>query len=340
MLTRALWMKEYKQSKILLWVLLAIFFFDYPIRISSQLESWRQIQKDAITHNFDFVVDEWMVRNLFGGGFSTFMSVILIVLLAGLLIGAERNTRKNDFSFALPFKRSQMFITKWLIGTLAIITFYSINFFVAYFIISSSEYAEFLVNVSPLNIFMSAILGYIAMYSFALLIGTISGEMISQMVLTFIFTFFPLGFFVLIESFYSVHFGSYLNQPRFLEAIVWPIYVFEARYHQDLNLTINLLIPFVAIIIFTVLANWLYSINKIEHNGEFLIFKVLHPVFRIGIIVCFALLGGMIISSLAHHSFNSILQIVFYWIGVGLFGFLSYLLTNRLLTMNVTVKNK
>ncbi|WP_209125440.1 ABC transporter permease subunit [Alkalihalobacillus sp. BA299] len=337
MLTKALWMKEYKHTKTLIWGLLLLFFFDFPIRVSLSLESWKAMEEQAASDPGSYahpIVHDFMVRSLFFGGFATFLGMILIVLLAGVLIGSERNTRRNDFSFALPYKRSEMFLTKWLIGFLTITSFYTVNYVAAYFLVASSDYGYFLEQFSHVQLFIMPLLGFITLFSFAMLMGTIAGEMISQMVLTFIFTFFPLGFYYLVQGFWMIHTDHYLHEPNTLGYFVWPIYSVDAYSSKPI------LIPIVATILFTIIATKLYMVNKSEHNGEFLIFKGLQPIFKVGIIVCFALLGGMLISSLTPYMNGNILTIVFYWIGFMIFAFLSYRLTTRLFTMNVTVKNK
>ncbi|MDE5412711.1 hypothetical protein [Alkalihalobacterium chitinilyticum] len=337
MLNKALWMKEFKQTKALIFGLLLLFFFDFPIRVSLSLESWKTLEEQAAINPDMYghvIVNDYMVRSLFFGGFATFLGLILIVLLAGIMIGSERNTRKNDFSFALPYKRSDMFLTKWLIGFVTITTFYTINYFAAYFLVATSNYSHFLEQFSHVQLFITPLLGFITLFSFAMLIGTIAGEMISQMALTFIFTFFPFGFYFLLQGFWMVHTNGYLPEPEALTYLVWPIYSIDTYSSKPL------LIPIAATIIFTIIATRLYMVNKAEHNGEFLIFKGLQPIFKVGIIVCFSLLGGMLISSLTPYTNGNILTIVFYWIGFLVFAYLSYRLTTRLLTMNVTVKNK
>ncbi|WP_218970622.1 ABC transporter permease subunit [Alkalihalobacterium alkalinitrilicum] len=330
-------MKEYKQTKTLIWGLLILFFFDFPIRVSLNLESWKTMEEHALIEPTAYanpIVHDFMVRSLFFGGFATFLGMIIIVLLAGIMIGSERNTRKNDFSFALPYKRRDMFLTKWLIGVLSVSVFYTVNYLAAYFLVATSDYKHFLEQFSHVQLLIMPLLGFITLFSFAMLIGTVSGEMVSQMVLTFIFTFFPLGFYYLVSGFWMIHTNEYLHEPTALTYFVWPIYSIDAYSNKPL------LIPIVATIIFTIIATKLYTVNKTEHNGEFLIFKGLQPVFKVGILICFALLGGMLISSLTPYTNGNILTIVFYWIGFIVFALLSYRLTTRLLTMNVTVKNK
>lgn len=339
MLTKALWMKEFKQVRTILWFMLGLIVIKYPIATFMTLENWREIEKEQGQNNvFGFTVDEWMVQNLFTSGFTKVLLIVLIVLLAGLLIGAERNTRRNDFTFALPFPRRNIFMTKWLIGVVPFTVFYKINYFMAYILVQTSEYSQFMTNLTHYKLLILPLLGYIALFSLAMIIGTITGEMISQMVLTFIFTIFPIGFYLLIISFIHIHTGAYSNltEPTFVMNLIWPMYIVDPVFITELNWVY----PTIAIIVFTVASVLLYERNQIEYNGEFLIFKKLVPIFKIGIVVCFALLGGIIVSGIASYGLNTAMSIVMYWFGLVLFAFLSYLMTKRLMKMNVTVKNK
>lgn len=332
MSVKALFRKEWKQSKMYLLMITLLFIFLYPMRAILGLEEWRELT------NQEYFMPEHAVPVVFGPGTSGMLIIIFLVLLAVQFIGTERNTRRHDFSFALPFKRRTMFFVKWLIGAGTTTIVMLITFTISYFLISTSEYGMYL-EQSYFSLFLSPWLGYLAMYTFTLFIGTITGEMVSQIALTFIFTIFPIGIFVLIDSFLHLHGGEgyYQYYDALTLQLVWPHYILSGPFGID---DLHLWVPAVATIVFLSVGAWLYERNPSEHNGEFLLFKQLEPFFRVGIIACFALFGGMIVSSLVPFSLSNGTQILFYWIGFGLFLILSYLLTKRLFAMNIKVKGK
>ncbi len=182
-----------------------LFVFLYPMQAILELEEWREL---TLT-NQEYFMPEHAVPGVFGPGISGMLIMIFLVLLAVQFIGTERNTRRHDFSFALPFKRRTMFFVKWMIGAAATTAAMLITFTIAYLLISTSEFGMYIEQYSYLSLFLSPWLGYLSMYTFTLFIGTITGEMVSQIALTFIFTIFPVGIIALIDSFIRLHFGVY-----------------------------------------------------------------------------------------------------------------------------------
>ncbi|MFA9557481.1 ABC transporter permease subunit [Evansella sp. AB-rgal1] len=337
MFHKGLWYQNYKQTKMVVWMLLVLFMIHLPFQAIMTLESWRtrqtQLRLQFPIQPFEFYIYE--IYNLFFQGMFAFIVMFVIIFLACLLIGVERNTRRMDFSFSLPFARKDIFLAKWLYGACIITVFHSVNFFVAYFIFMQSEFGSELANFTLLELFVGPLLGFLFIFSFALLIGTFTGEMISQIALTFIFGIFPLGLYFLVAALIDVHGGHYPSQPDWVENITIFYHVFS---HINTSF-VDLLYPIIGIILFAGIGVVLYELNKVEHNGEFLIFKGLHPLFLVGITLCFSLLGGIIVSSLAPYDATT-LRIITYWIGFAIFLFFSYLITKRLLQMNLMVKNK
>jgi ABC-type transport system involved in multi-copper enzyme maturation permease subunit len=332
---KALWYQNYKQTRIIIWMILALFILHMPFQSVLSLERWNEQEQQAQqVEDYIYEIQAWDVLEIFSQGTLPILLSISIIALACLLIGLERNTRRNDFTFSLPFKRRDLFLAKWCYGVSVIGIFHVVNYFIAYFIIQQSEYQSALNLVSKIEIFWGPLLGFIMFFTFALVIGTISGEMISQIILTFIFGIFPIGVFFLIQELINVHFRIHINYPIWLEYLTPFMYVFN---HPALLTTI------IAPIIFTGLLIWLgvclYKRNKIEHNGEFLIFKVLNPIFLIGITICLSLLGGMIVSSFAPWNAD-LLRIISYWIGFTTFLLFSLLIVNKLLSMNITFRGK
>ncbi len=311
------------------------------------IENWRE---DIKAGHYD---EEWFpqqmsyaVPNELGSSLFTMIIILLLVLMATMLIGSERSTRKLDFTFSLPYKRRTIFFMKWLMGIVPVVVMFTITFFMSYFIILNSEFSMYLNQFNVFEAFAFQLIGFIATYSFALFIGTITGEMISQLTLTFIFTIFPVGFLALLQVFVDVNFGNVysriLEWTEELGRLMWPAYSFYTPGYNMFQLqSIDLLFPLFATFIFLFMGQWLYERNKSEYNGEFLIFKQLEPIFKVGIIVCFALLGGMIGTGLAPWGLReSVIYILFYWIGFLVFGYLSFLFTRKLFSMNVKIKGR
>ncbi|PYZ94063.1 hypothetical protein CR194_00540 [Salipaludibacillus keqinensis] len=335
MFRKALWYQNYKQTRMIIWMILALFVLHMPFQSILSLETWQEREEQAQQiEDYVYEVQAWDVLQIFSQGLLPLILSISIITLACLLIGLERNTRRNDFTFSLPFTRKHLFLAKWCYGVVAISLFHLINFFIAYFIIYQSEYRSSLYLVSWIELLWGPLLGFIMFFTFALLIGTFSGEMISQVVLTISLGILPLGVFLLIQEMINVHFRVHLSSHIWIEYLTPFMYVFSITTSVQ-----AILMPIILTGLFLWLAVYLYERNKIEHNGDFLIFKVLNPIFLVIITFCFSLLGGMIVSSLAPWNADA-LRILSYWIGFTTFLLFSLLLANKLLSMNIMFKGK
>ncbi|WP_179298737.1 ABC transporter permease subunit [Evansella halocellulosilytica] len=339
MFHRALWYQNYKQTKLIIFIILALYIIKLPFQAFTRIEFWNE-QKDHAEQFSDvgFEILPFELYNVFSSGLMTFLLSFAVIFLAGLLIGIERNSRRHDFTFSLPFKRRDLFLAKTIYGALFITLFHTINFWIAYAIIRQSEFGYALDQVTLIEIFFGPLLAMLLIFTFAMFIGTIAGEMFSQVALTFIFAIFPIAFWGLLLQLISINFNTYMNVPDIFEYLTAFSYftLFTSPESNDIQLMMYILIGIAISIIFGVL---LYERNRVEHNGEFLIFKRLHPVFLVGMTICFSLLGGIIISSLVPWHAET-LRVVSYWIGFFIFMFFAYLISKRLLKMNLMVKNK
>ncbi|SDO28995.1 hypothetical protein [Alkalicoccus daliensis] len=338
MFEKGLWFQNYKQSKFIIWILLVLFVLQMPLQAILSLETWTErAEQAAETDEYVYEVQAWDINQIFSQGMFTVFVAVALVLLASLLIGLERNTRRNDFTFSLPYKRSTLFYAKWALGVTVITGFFALNYIPSYIIIHQSEFAYGLNLVSSLEIFWAPLLGYIFFYTFALLIGAITGEMVSQVVLTFLLGFLPLILLTLFQEFMQVHdffFFSIGSQPRFITYLT-PFYYTIGEMGEMIGIFLAVLFT----IICTLGGAALYERNKIEYNGEFLIFKQLNPVFIVILTIIIALFGGLIVSSLAPWGANA-LRIISYWIGFSTFLLFALLLIRRLIIMNITFSGK
>ncbi|SDI48862.1 hypothetical protein [Natribacillus halophilus] len=338
MLNKALLKKDFKLSAMVILVLTMIFVIAYPLRTIMELNQLRVFDDyQTQTHMFEQSYHGF-VENIFMNNPLTMFSVIGVVVLGGVLIGLERNTRRHVFNLSLPFARRKLFGTKAIIGLVSITTMMTLSVLAAYSIIWSSEYSELLTEFHLVDMLVIPLLTYLAIFAFTLFTGTVAGEMISQIVLSFIFLIFPYGFLILTSLFLRthgmvsppIHTNEWIND--MVMSLVLPLQLGESGYIHEYQWLITLI--FLVVSLF--LGNALYKKGKSERNGEFLLFPSLKPFFMIGIVGCSALLGGMIFSAFGQPAGAAI---PFYWLGAIVVGGLAFWITRRLLQMNVTMKN-
>lgn len=331
MFYKALLFQNYKHTKLLLWIILALFVVHMPFQATLSIEQWNERAEMAQTiDNYVYEVQRFDLIQVFSEGAVTIFLVIAIIGLAAMLIGLERNTRRQDFTLSLPYSRTSSFFHKWLYGTVSIVLFHFINFWIAYAIIYQSPHQLSFEQVTFSEIFFEPLLGFILLYTFALMIGTITGDMLSQLGLTGLIAFLPLGVFYLAQDLVDIHFGMVIPLPRWVEFITPFIYVFDGGQGGPF-----LSFRLIGITLFFILGVILYRKSPAEFNGEFLVFKKVQP-YLLGIIAgMISFFGGSFITSLAPWNVD-ILRILSYWIGFTIFLLFTVLIIRKVMDMRLT----
>ena len=127
----------------------------------------------------------------------------LLIILACILIGWERQNQSSDILWSMPFKRTHLFITKWLL-VCNIVAIVILNWDFCYYEKTTfhNKYQIF----SPFHTyFLYMVIILIAIYTLALCIGTIAGNMISQGFFSVAILGFPFILPTLIAGAISIH---------------------------------------------------------------------------------------------------------------------------------------
>lgn len=289
-----LW-KEWKNSSILFGVL---FFYVAYFTVFQLIAAII----DAKVHNTGgFYGYNSLTDLLFYLGGNEFFFIVITVVLAARMIGGERSRDTFNFLLAMPCSRKEIILNKFVVGLSEVLGAFGINALIMTVLVWFNSSIDFsfsaadIWNWALLNIFVLAVV-----FAFTMLISTISGTMFGSALLSMIFLFFPLGIWGLI----------YMNLDYWL-----PTYRYTFGSFEDI--AVLLTIPFYLLdpvkitghsyLVFAILVVGLYYLtvylfakNQMENNGEVLIFDKLEGFFKLGVTVCFALLGGMVII----HSFN------------------------------------
>ncbi|MFI8706229.1 ABC-2 transporter permease [Bacillus sp. NPDC077411] len=349
MFHRALWMRTFKQGKyvLLLFWLSSLYMLPYQYYNGAQSQLIESKMK-------------WDPVYYYSYSFSTHDPVIIqsaiLIILACVLIGWERNTQSADYLFSMPFKRKDIFLTKWAFGIVNIII---VNFicWISMWGVKKISFHNAYQDFSPFHTyFVYATIVLIAIYTLSLFIGTITGNIFSQGALTAIILYLPYGLVLLISGFVFIHTGESTEDRYKIESktryyleqasIVAPLddffisYSYYPKEKFDRNGKISdvpnknpmektwippvweLLIPFVYIILFLPLAIILYTRSPNEQNGKILLFPQLQKWFIGCTVLCFALLGGRIFG------INALWIYYITFLGAG---FISYMILTRLL---------
>lgn len=367
--------KDWKQVSLLWILLVFLGVIAYTLPVWTQMQSFdeqvREIQAnpeefadwygDNVTNpsveelfspQYSYFIGDLQTLIPYGG--VIFLYIIFGFLMASVLIGSERNSQMSDFAMSLPFNRNQLYISKWLIGTSGIIVSSLIGGPLMLWVIHSSRYS-FLMDGHTLQV--AGLVGFmlltgIAVFSLALWMGSFGGEAVSQVLWSVVALLFPVGIILLIQgSIFAVAqntSGVYGLFERAMESVFLRVIsplanvfnvdtfnMFTDNTVWEDFMTVAMLSAISFIILSFALGLWMFNRAPQENNGRFFMFTNWLWLVHVIMVVCFAMLGGIILANLSYPT-NSILYVVGFVIG----GFLAHLLAKRLLyRLNLKLKS-
>lgn len=367
--------KDWKQVSLLWMLLVFLGIVAYTLPVWTQMQTFdeqvREIQAnpeeyaewygDNVTNpsveelfspEYSYFIGDLQTLIPYGG--VIFLYIIFGFLMASVLIGSERNSQMSDFTMSLPFNRNQLYISKWLIGTSGIIVSSLLGGPLMLWVIHSSRYS-FLMDGHTLQV--AGLVGFmmltgIAVFSLGLWMGSFGGEAVSQVLWSVVALLFPVGIILLIQgSIYSLTentAGVYDLFERAIESVFMRVTsplanvfnvdtfnMFTDNTVWENFMTVAMMSALSFIILSFGLGLWMFNRAPQENNGRFFMFTNWLWLVHVIMVVCFAMLGGIILANLSYPT-NSILYLIGFVIG----GFLAHLLAKRLLyRLNLKLKS-
>ncbi|MGE6228128.1 hypothetical protein [Paenibacillus chitinolyticus] len=297
MLSKALWKKDYKQAKLLLWLMPAAgFLFQVFNRMNELIFNPGNIKWKLLFNNKGS--DTASIYS-FGSEFTHYRIALAVLVLgvAVLLIGMERRGLHQDFTFSLPFKRTQIYLNKWLLGILFILGSVLFTNALDVSVILLSPYHDyFTLSVHVREVFRSTLI-LTAWYTLVLFAGTFTGGALTQILLSLVAGVLPMGLKSMLSSFLSVYWPGYreLLNPviRYYWHYLSPQVLVTDGSYSPTSLYLFVICT-VYILIFLGAGLYAYSKNKPENNGKAILFPFLEPYFLWGAVVCGACFAGMV----------------------------------------------
>ncbi|MDR4886873.1 ABC transporter permease [Fredinandcohnia sp. QZ13] len=311
MFNKALWLRNYKQSKFVVWGLwLVCLYFPY------KLNDFLKIEENSLLN-----WDEWGNSDPYTLYFGNFLEVGLFqvlatILLATALIGLERTNQSLDFTLALPYKRSDIFFSKWIFGLFHLTLAVAVSVIISMFVLGNSVLNEYLPLAALGYYFLIALATLIGVFTFSLFIGLIGASFVSQFIFSYIFLFLPYGLYNLVMQGISTHYraitGDYFIKEKYgiqgfdvyAENLSFPLLLLDfehgineifvwkqATFLSELSVII---IPILVTILSLYLIKRLSTRIKSENNGKILAYENLLPYLKVGVFICFYLFGGMV----------------------------------------------
>ncbi|SFI54231.1 MULTISPECIES: ABC transporter permease subunit [unclassified Bacillus (in: firmicutes)] len=350
MFNKALWMRNWKQGKyviVLFWIsTLCLLPYRYYSNALHQAKYLRETTDTYYSYHLS-------------GDSPTFFPALLLIGLAVILIGWERHNQTNNFLWSMPFKRSHLFSSKWLFGTVHIVSALSISWFLMYIIYKTTIHADYQ-SFTPFHLyFVYTIMTLIAVYTLSLFIGSITGNIVSQGALSYILLVFPIYISQLAFPFFALHVDLsekeydkvYRKSSVYIEntSTLSPLMHFNINYdyqpqreaiqdeygelhvgpaYHHIPSTWTLLSPAIYILICLPLGAYLYACSPNEHNGKILLYQKLHIYFSVCTSICFGLLGSEVFTD----GSKSVPLHYMYFIGFGIltYAILQWVLKHKL----------
>lgn len=318
MFQKALWLRTYQQSKYVVWLfwLTSFYTLSYKYYMASIQQQYFLKQDKEWNYVYHYYFDLTLLNPVI------LLGSILIVL-ACTLVGWERQNNSSDLLWSMPFKRSHLYITKWLFGICNITAVVVLNwglFAIMKKLTFHNKYQVF----SPFHsYFIYMLIVLIAIYTLALCIGTITGNIISQGFLTAAILIFPVLLPSLIAGVIAVHSNTEFHEDNGLIHDVMenirissPAEEFQIIFnydpqraytdsngvrHNEPNFTKippakTLIGPIAHIIILLPLGIFLYVRSINERNGNYLLYPKLQKVVLTCAILLAGITGGLIFS--------------------------------------------
>lgn len=345
---KALWKKEARQLQSLIWVTFILSFLFLPLQVMKKLADLQALMQENGT--------EMMASHFFDeqSPIYSFIMAVLAIVIGGTLIGLERNQGYDEFTLSLPYPRKTIYLTKWSVGALTLLLSIAINLAIAYLILTLSPLSQSLtithysglpldpggmmrqtLPVTDVSLWLSfgsqLILTDLALFTLALFLGTISGGYLFQVGFSFIFALFPYGFSLLIDYFFMIHNLHFPLDAQWFYLMINQLTLLQSSLSFNLgNADLSSWPYYIAyILLFLPLGIYFYQRNRVENNGQMLIFPGLQGFFLFGITLSFALLGGMIGSGFVGS--QSVRSLPYYYIGALIFGLGAYWFSRRLM---------
>ncbi|MTH54489.1 ABC transporter permease subunit [Bacillus mangrovi] len=278
MVRKGLLLKELRQSGLMLGVTMLILTAYVPLSIMEDYSGY-------LDSNFPGPYTYDLSQQVFLG----FLMMLTAFLAIGF-IGSERQRGSMEFTLSLPYSRSTIFWTKWLLGLAAIVVSLLLSF-----VISSIELAALGTDVDLLHYYCFAGAALIMIFTLVFSAGCLTGTPFAQAIVAVSTALLPvltIGAAAMnLEPFYLISTQIPMETVETIAYFSAPAYLI-----YDVNMTYQqLLIPVFLTVLFLVIGYAAFLKHPAERNGSFFLWKQLElPVFVYVIILGTFGFGGAI----------------------------------------------
>lgn len=326
---RALWWKEYRQTRVLLWLMILVGFFSTAYLhmrdfwFGSQQVLERQLEYLAKTQE-----SNWLLLTDYGG-------FLLLLVLGGFLLslwqlGHDRRNQVSEQTFALPYSRSVIYVTKWMVGAAYIVLVVTVSMALDILVLKLSQAGAYVHIIDFASRGFHIIFVTVATYTFTLFIGSFTGSWTSQAAFSIISLYLPEFFRLMLSNLMYVLMVRPEYQELRMRGTFWDkLNVMNWVLHEGGHYPYAF-VGIVSLLLF-IAGTVLFSRNPLENNGKLVLFPMLEKVFIAGFVLCSALLCGSLLKSAAFSGR------IGYAVGVVVGTVLGYIIIRTLTRMRIRI---
>ncbi len=282
------------------------FFFSLPVATALILQQYQQdVANGYREETFARTVNEVMQPFSQSHPFVVFFIILGAVIAGTAVFYYLHNRQRTDFYHSLPLSRTKLFTINYTAGALLVLLPYVINILFTLIVVAANGYFGYLNGLEVLGNACHHILFFFAVYSLAVLAAMLTGNWVTNLLLTGVLsTIFPvfLGLYELgMQCFYATYYNA---SDLLLKLACWLSPV--TRYitaNGDVAPGVNIQnweygVWILVVLLLTAAALLLYRKRPSESAGHAIAFNWAKPIIKYPLILMFTLLVGFIFHSI------------------------------------------
>lgn len=302
-----LW-KEWKNNGILIIVFALFVSYVSSYSLIKGILSYYYLEQGYVLEGFSYMIYEIRYLLSFESDFcfmAEFVFIFFTVMLGALMVGRERDHKTYDLLLGLPYSRFDIIHNKFIAGLGQLFIVFTFNALIMTVLVLANSEISFPFGIGDIWYwaFVNVIvLSYI--FAFTMFISSLSGTTLGNGLLSYIFLFFPAGIVALLAlnlDFWNIDFwnsslsawASFIGE--FMVSLTPPLYLLGKDLLDEIYHVPGYVIMFTLVFVLYYFTQRLFARNRLENNGEVLVFEETEGFFKAGVVVCFTLLCGPIV---------------------------------------------
>ncbi|BEP29424.1 DUF6449 domain-containing protein [Helicovermis profundi] len=261
--------------------------------------------------------------------------IVIPVITSVFIIRYIHKKSSSSVIHSMPFTRSEAFGSHIISGITLLSAPILFNSILMNIILLFSKSISSLNYLEIWNFAIISLLINISIFTFSMLVSTITGKSSAQVVLTYIFLLVPIGIYSFTMNLISkLLFGFNYNisaETIFMKMSPLTYFISEIVSEKNLHSLEMILVLLSQIVAFIVFGFLFYKNRKSEKAEELIAFDILKSIYKYGVTYCFSISLGMYFAFL----FSKYEVNLAFYMGILFGGFIGYLVAEITLTKSL-----